>query len=241
MAEAELAKLRAEIDAIDDQILALLKTRMDVVKRVGVWKAQKADGLCPIRSGREATQLKRVSQTAAAGDFSPAAAAHIWRHIINASLALEGRLKLSMHDDARTQMWSREYFGSYTSYAAHHTSVHVVQDIINNIADVGIAPLFGEHWWLALVNTPVRVFAALPFIADAPTPHAFAFARLHPEPSGNDATLAVFEGKVECTLPYTTFDTAEHYSLIMLESFVKQDQLPSNATVIGAYAKPLKF
>lgn len=234
--DAELAVLRAEIDAIDDQVLSLLRARMAVVQRVGLWKAQKANGLCPIRSGREATQLRRVSTMS--GELLPAAAAHIWRHMINASLAIEGRLAVSVTQDAETFRWSCEYFGSYTPHTVHATAAQVVADIATHATDVGVAPLSNEAWWEALAGTEVRVFAALPFIANASAPHTFAFARLHPEPSGQDVTLAIFSHKAACALPHTTLDTHGDKSLVALEGFITQDALPE-AAIIGAYAQPL--
>jgi chorismate mutase / prephenate dehydratase len=236
VAEAELAALRAEIDALDKTILTLLHERMAIIKRVGLWKAKTASGLCPIRSGREAKQINHVSSHS--GDFLPAAAVNIWRHIINASLALEGRLAISVIQDTETLMHSREYFGNYTPHTTHTTAAQVVKDVVNGTTDVGVVPLQGDPWWSALQGTDIRVFAALPCVSNTTTLHALAFARLHPEPSGDDVTLAVFSDTVECAISHTTLDTHENKSLVAIEGFITQDALP-NATVIGAYAKPL--
>ncbi len=241
MAETELLQLRAEIDAIDAEILALLEDRMDVVTRVAAWKARTSAGMCPIRSGREAAQLRRV--TSASGAFSRAAMAHVWRHVINASLAIEGALSVAhVGADPASAIASAEYFGSYTPHVPCAHAAAVVESVAAGNQAIGVVPLADVQWWPALAKTEsLRVFAALPLLMaqEDALPHAVAFARLHPEPSGDDVTLAHIRGAFEYPLPHRVLAAKGEEALVAIDGFVTQEALPAQARLLGAYATPL--
>jgi len=112
MSEADLKKLRAEIDALDTELLALLNRRAAVVKKVGGLK----DGKRVYRPEREAEILRRVSSgtSAAKGGVLPAGAATaVFREIISACRALEQEIRVAYLGPQGTfsEQAVRQHFG----------------------------------------------------------------------------------------------------------------------------------
>ena len=60
----DLSKLRNEIDKIDDQLITLLKDRLEIVKQVGQHKSKNSLSRSFIRSGREAEMVRNLSKKA---------------------------------------------------------------------------------------------------------------------------------------------------------------------------------
>src|SRR4029079_19346273 len=85
----DLAALRAEIDSVDDQILALLDRRAEVVREVGRRKRERREAFHVPQ--RERAVLQR--RTAAAnGAFPRDAVRPVFREIMSACLSLESPL-----------------------------------------------------------------------------------------------------------------------------------------------------
>ncbi len=61
-AAREIEKLRADIDAIDDDIIRLLARRFDATRQVGQWKSQA--GFAALDSAREERQRERLRTVA---------------------------------------------------------------------------------------------------------------------------------------------------------------------------------
>lgn len=264
--ETALAKARAEIDAIDDQLLALFKSRMAVVERVGKLKAEHAPGRCPIRPGREAEQIRRVAEVTKCGAFSPEAAVHLWRLIIMASLQKEGVSRIALAVDSQI---ARDYFSPLTHYSKSTSARHALAEVVDGKADVAVVPYFavGEDWWVELMQsaaTPkLQVFAALPCIVKAEqAPLALAVARLTPEKTASDVALlgaALAEGsaqqRVQEALTTAGFevqllDVAQNpaggkYLAFAVKGFIAADDEKlatislAQFSILGAYATPL--
>lgn len=207
-ASPELAELRAQIDAVDADIAALLKQRMQYVKKVGRLKERESNGLCPIRPGREAEQLRRVVKEFRGSDFSPAAAAAIWRMMIMAALAVEGDIKIAVAmPDKESDMMSlaREYFGPFSAFQRETTPKRAIGAVVEGKAQVAVVPMLwgeeNEQWWpsLARGEDQPKVFACLPFVLPPNNKHgreemrALALGRVNPEPTGADLSLMVIE------------------------------------------------
>lgn len=202
----ELVELRRQIDAMDAQIVALLKQRTEIVQQVGKFKKKQNGKGCMIRPGREADMLRRIWSEFADGPFSPVAACAIWRIIIAASTAVEAEMRISVYapDSDATLYWlAREYFGSLSPVARHPNCNRVVGDVVDGKAEVGILPPLTDEvngtWWLTLAQqeeNPPRIFAHVPFVTSQSEPrrHAsFAIARIDAEPTGDDITLIAIE------------------------------------------------
>lgn len=82
-----LAELRAEIDALDAELVKLLARRARVVERVAAVKA--AESLPAFIPERVEEVVARVKALAAAEDVDPALAESVWRAMIGWFVAFE--------------------------------------------------------------------------------------------------------------------------------------------------------
>src|SRR5579872_4375536 len=100
----DIPELRAAIDAIDDELVALLNKRSQFVKQVAAIKRDtQPQGMSFIRSGREADMVRRMLEAFRGGTFPAPAAAQIWRLIISASLSLESPLSVTTYNPEQQQ------------------------------------------------------------------------------------------------------------------------------------------
>src|SRR6266851_1397517 len=86
----EIEKLRREVDALDDQLAALLNRRADLAQRIGAVKS----GAPAYRPERETEILRRVTQ-ANAGPLSAERLAAVFREVISACRGLEEAIRVS--------------------------------------------------------------------------------------------------------------------------------------------------
>lgn len=197
----EIPKFRAAIDAIDDQLMTLLNERSQLVRKVGAIKKQtQAADVCYIRAGREADMVRRIVDHSRRNGFPAAAAAHMWRIIISASLTLESSLSTTVFaTDANSELYwlAREYFGNFIPVMREPTARRVIGDVMDGKAQVGILPIpddSGEGKWWQKLPEGINIFACVPFILTGnASVKAFAIARLEPEPTSEDATFVSIE------------------------------------------------
>jgi chorismate mutase/prephenate dehydratase len=106
-----LAVLRRQIDAIDQQLLALLNQRARVAEQVGELKRQ--EGSPFFRPDRVAQVIEKV-QAANPGPLRNDHVAAIWREIMSACLALEAPQRVAVLGPEGTfcEQAAIEYFGS---------------------------------------------------------------------------------------------------------------------------------
>lgn len=199
----ELEQYRGRIDALDDQIIGLLKDRLGVVRQVAEYKRRHHPGQFPIRAGREAKMLRRIAEIFKGSDFAPAAAAQLWRIIIGTSTALEGSLAVSVYapEKERDLYWlAREYFGPAATISRQPHIKRVIGDVMDGKASIGVIPPLNSQesssWWGNLLQSGAdapKIFAHLPFVycGDDPKhfPSGLAFSRVAPEESGDDISL----------------------------------------------------
>lgn len=214
---SRLQNYRSQIDAIDDQLIALLKQRISIVAKVGEMKREETPLKNFIRSGREAVMVKRLYTEFHDSDFHPAAAAAMWRLIISASIHHEAPLNIST-----TEAFSAvaaEYFGSFmpqqfcTSDADALTVSAADKQTIALIAPDSAALLAQPEY------QHLKIFALLPYIpSPLPRPQVYAVAQLIPEDTGEDVSLFYAD------------------KLITLEGYHAQQP---HALWLGSYAKPI--
>ena len=89
-----LAALRAEIDTIDDQILALFEQRLAVAATVGRAKDAPTGPHTKLRPDREQTVLSRMLSKCRPENAE--AVEHLWREIVGWGLARQGRLQVQV-------------------------------------------------------------------------------------------------------------------------------------------------
>ena len=200
-----LAQLRAQLDAIDDQIHDLLMRRAAVVESVA------RDGGkvgTKIRPGREAAILRRLLARHT-GAWPAQAIVRIWREIFGAALIIEGGQTMAVCDGdggAERLALAREHFGPLTPVRRHHNPAQTLADLARDNAQLAILPPPAEDdeahggWWPMLTaSAPHRLFviAKIPFwtkrAEGLPLGEAFVAAAVKPDPSGNDRSLIVLE------------------------------------------------
>ena len=136
---AELAALRAQIDSVDDQILALLDRRAEVVRRVGEIKRERSQTFHVPH--RERAVLERLTN-AATGAFPREAVRPVFREIMSACLSLESPLVVSYPGPEATfsHLAGRTRFGLSAQYTPA-ASLGEVFRAVGRGADYGVVPV----------------------------------------------------------------------------------------------------
>ncbi len=203
-----LADFRARIDAMDDELIALLKARCAVVAQVGELKKAHLDTRCFIRPGRESTMVRRIAGEFADHPFSAGAVAAIWRLIIAASTSIEQPLRIVAYfqPTAQDAYWlAREYFGGFSAVTKETVPSRIIGQVMDGTSLVGVLPALdagGEESWWRLVPrgeeaSRPSIFACLPYASMEPNPRPLALAvgYVDCEPTGDDVTYLVVESK----------------------------------------------
>ncbi len=138
-ADPDLDALRVEIDRVDDQILALLDRRAEVVREVGRYKRERRQTFHV--PGRERAVLARLSG-AANGAFPRAAVRPVFREIMSACLALESPLVVSYPGPEATfsHLAGKTRFGLSARYAPAASIGEVFREVGRG-ADYGVVPV----------------------------------------------------------------------------------------------------
>ena len=158
-----IPEIRAQIDALDDKLTALLRRRAELTGKAGAIKRAQNETTF-LRAGREAEILRRVAGLGGALPKSSMRA--IYREIISACLAVEKTQKICYlgprcsftHDAAA------KHFGSAAVYESEETIRAVVKNTEKNGCDFAVVPFenaSGEgtvgHTFDALIETPLLV------------------------------------------------------------------------------------
>lgn len=138
-ADPELAGLRAEIDAVDDQILALLDRRASAVKKVGELKRRRSQAFHVPQ--RERAVLERLSARAQ-GAFPREGVRPVFREIMSACLSLESPLVVSYPGPEATfsHLAGKTRFGLSARYVPAASLGEVFREVGRG-ADYGVVPV----------------------------------------------------------------------------------------------------
>ena len=211
-----LARLRDEIDEIDDSIHDLLMRRMVLAN--GISEAKRSAGVTGalIRPAREAAILRRL-MARHDGAFPFPVVVRIWSEIMSATLVAEGSFKVSVFTVEASgeghgfTSLARAHFGAKTPFVPTRTESGVLRAVRDGKVSIGIVPVptdpmsgdvgvSAEPWWLTLAvggeGRPM-VVARLPWLASdrhggAPA-DALVVAMVKPEPSGEDVSFLALE------------------------------------------------
>lgn len=263
-AAAEIASLRAEIDAIDDAMHDLLMRRSAVVGRLAGSRA-KGQG-SPLRPGREAAVLRRLLSRHA-GPLARVRIVRVWREIFMASTAIQGTFSVAAFAPGEEAAQAREHFGPITPLRVHPTPARALSAVSEGEASVAVLPLPAEGeeadtaWWARLDVPRLQVVARLPFLTTTDGAGALVVAPVPPDPSGHDRTLLLIEAEARASRAGVTevlveagFEVASlllarageaTLALVEVEGFLGADDtrlaaLPwARRTILGAYAAPL--
>jgi chorismate mutase / prephenate dehydratase len=138
--DPELASLRTEIDAADDEILALLDRRAAVVRRVGELKRARREPTFHVPQ-RERAVLERLT-SAANGAFPREAVRPVFREIMSACLALESPLVISYPGPEATfsHLAGKTRFGLSAKYVPAASLGEVFREVGRG-AEYGVVPV----------------------------------------------------------------------------------------------------
>ena len=203
--DRSLDDLRREIDAIDDRIHDELMRRTEIVGRVAALK-RRGDAALALRPGREALILRRLAARHS-GAFPLPVLLRMWRELLAGQVAIQSGLSIGVlapEGEAPCRDLARDHFGAATPLRAFHSPGQVIQNVWRGTVSVGVVPVpdgeSGEAWWRLLVSRRAdapRIVAKLPFwrdeSADSDPAAAWAVARLAPEETGDDTTVAAVE------------------------------------------------
>ena len=252
--EAELTAHRAAIDALDDQLIALLKERIEIVRKVGALKANHWPSDCHIRSGREGEMHTRIAKHFKASRFHPKAAVALWRLLIGSSTTLESPLNIAYLAEHPVHYWLvREYFGPLVGLTSIATPGLVEK---SNLLVLPAPELHSEGWWrhpLSHKGKPLHLFARLPLVEEE-LPNdavpAVALAAIKPEPSGDDISYIILKSATAPTIKGARiFSRGEHH-LVILDGFIGPDSPAYKQLItpeiadhywLGAHPRPLNF
>ncbi len=236
-----LEALRAEIDRVDGEMLALLTARAGIVAEVGAGKA--TSGGPVFRPGRQAALLRRLvernagpqtAQTQTPQTQTAQTLVQVWTAIIAGSiLQQKSDFRVAVAGDADQALLAQSFFGAAIPQSRFAQSAEALDALVAGRADAAVLPSAGS-WWLDLPQG-LRIVAGAPLLrpADAP-PQALIVTRSEADPSGADLVLVRLSG----TPPAggTVLARAGADALVALPA---ARALPPGATPLGLMAEPL--
>ncbi|MEP7182506.1 MAG: prephenate dehydratase [Betaproteobacteria bacterium] len=136
--DAELARHRAAIDALDREILLRLNRRASHAQAIGTLKA----GGAAYRPEREAQVLRRLQETNG-GPLSAEAVAGVFRQVMSACLALEQPLRIAYLGPAGTFSHAAvaKHFGAFVDAEPSATIDEVFRAVETGQADYAVVPV----------------------------------------------------------------------------------------------------
>lgn len=138
--DEQLGDLRVQIDAVDQQLLALLNQRAKLAQAVG--EVKKLDGSPVFRPDREAQVIDRVKNRNP-GPVLGDSIAPIWREIMSACRSLEARQRVAFLGPIGTfsEQATLNYFGSSIEALACPSIDEVCRATVAGSADFGVLPI----------------------------------------------------------------------------------------------------
>jgi chorismate mutase/prephenate dehydratase len=137
-----LASLRRAIDAVDDQVLALLNRRAGLAAEVGRLKTEAAPE-APFHVPRREREVLARLEAANEGPFPGAAVRTIFQEIMSACLSLEKPLRVAYlgPEGTFTHLAARHQFGGSSQALPQGTIQAVFQAVERGRADYGVVPV----------------------------------------------------------------------------------------------------
>jgi chorismate mutase/prephenate dehydratase len=137
----DLAKLRERIDALDEQLQALITERAEVAQKVAQAKTQSEDNNF-YRAEREAQVLRKVKERND-GPLSDEEIARLFREIMSACLALEQVMTIAFlgPEGTFTQAAALKHFGHSVKTLPLATIRDVFREVESGNASYGVVPI----------------------------------------------------------------------------------------------------
>ena len=159
--QAELARVRQRIDAIDQEILGLISERAACAQEVARIKARHGQAAHFYRPEREAQVLARI-KAENPGPLTGEEMARLFREIMSACLALEQPLRVAFlgPEGTFTQAAALKHFGHSMAAVPLPAIDEVFREVESGSADYGVVPV--ENSTEGVVNHTLDMFIASP-------------------------------------------------------------------------------
>ena len=159
--DLELAAWRAQIDALDHEMLGLLNRRAEIARSIGALK--RAQGSPAFRPEREAAVIDRLKRDNA-GPLPEAGIAPIWREVMSACRSLETPTRVAYLGPAGTfsEQAALAYFGSSIVKVICANADEVFHATSAGAADFGVVPV--ENSTEGVVTRSLDLFLTTPLI-----------------------------------------------------------------------------
>jgi chorismate mutase/prephenate dehydratase len=154
-----LSELRVQIDALDQDLLALINRRASLAHEVG--EIKKAEGSPIFRPEREAQVITGL-QTANPGPLKRESVASIWREVMSACRALEAPQRVAYLGPAGTfsEMAALQFFGSSIEHMPCGSIDEVFRATAGGSAQYGVVPM--ENSTEGMVSRSLDLFLNSP-------------------------------------------------------------------------------
>ena len=197
-----LDEARRDIDAIDDQLLGLLKQRFDVTERVRQAKTSGGAQGLPVRPAREAQILRRLLAGARGGLVPAELLVRLWRGIINQSSVNQApvTIHVSKHlgGNLAQRLKLRDHFAGI-AVEEWKDEVQALTQINVQQGDICVVETT-RPWAEAFLDGKAgeaRVIASLPALANGEAlPELLVLGQAPTWASGEDETLVITSGKL---------------------------------------------
>ncbi len=204
-----LDEARAAVDAVDDQLLALVAERARLADVIAAAKTGAAAGAA-MRPAREAALIRRLVANAPK-DVDPSIIVEVWRALIAGNLRRQKPVEVfagGAPDVTRHFDLARRHFGAFTRISRADDARATLTRMIETPGSAAVLPFPGSSgpgmWWPILAESKFHgaaIVAALPALGLPGGPEgAVVMSGAVLEPSGQDTTLALaFDPHHKCT------------------------------------------
>jgi chorismate mutase/prephenate dehydratase len=154
-----LSELRTQIDALDQELLALLNRRASLAHEVG--EIKRVEGSPVFRPARE-TEVIATLQAANPGPLPPGSVASIWREIMSACRALEAPQRVAYLGPAGTfsEQAALQFFGSSMERIPCSNLDEVFRATAAGSAEFGVVPV--ENSTEGVISRSLDLFLTSP-------------------------------------------------------------------------------
>lgn len=193
----DLAQLRAEIDKVDRELLALLNRRATFAHEVGELK--RAEGSTVYRPEREA-QVINALQAANPGPLKERSVATIWREIMSACRALEAPQRVSYLGPAGTfsEQAAVQFFGSTIEHVPCVSFDEVFHAAEAGTSEFGVIPVENSTEGVVTRSLDLLLQSPLHIVGEISLLIRHHLLRLAPHVDGVEVVLAHPQALAQC-------------------------------------------
>ena len=199
--DVDLENIRRAMDAIDDDLMGLLERRFAATEQVRDIKLKNGGlGGSAFRPAREAAIMRRLLSRPE-NLVPPELLVRLWRSIFSVSMQNQAKvtIHISKHLNASMglRLRIRDYFG-IIPVEEYRDEGQALMQVNTGPGDICIVET-ESPWADAFAegkSGQARVVASLPFLRDDIIPKLLVFGHSPSEPTGDDETLIVSDGKL---------------------------------------------